>query len=90
MRNCLLGRLPTLAQLAADSALLASDRSGAVTGAVLDPRAGTVIDQRSVWWGQPYLRPSWQRDGSRGGVIERIEVSQTTINSGCGASRPDM
>jgi 3-oxoacyl-[acyl-carrier protein] reductase len=39
----LLGRLPTLAQVADAAVFLASDRSGAITGAVVDLSCGNVM-----------------------------------------------
>jgi hypothetical protein len=39
----LLGRLPTLAQVADTAVFLASDRTGAITGAVIDLSCGSAI-----------------------------------------------
>jgi 3-oxoacyl-[acyl-carrier protein] reductase len=39
----LLGRLPTLAQVADAAVFLASDRAGAITGAVTDLTSGNAI-----------------------------------------------
>ena len=39
----LLGRLPTLAQVADAAVFLASDRAGAITGAVIDLTCGSAI-----------------------------------------------
>jgi 3-oxoacyl-[acyl-carrier protein] reductase len=40
----LLGRLPTLAQVADYAAFVASDRAGAMTGAIADLSSGAVVD----------------------------------------------
>jgi 3-oxoacyl-[acyl-carrier protein] reductase len=45
----LLGRLPTLAQVADTAVFLASDRAGAITGAVVDLTSGTAV--RNSGWG---------------------------------------
>jgi 3-oxoacyl-[acyl-carrier protein] reductase len=39
-----LGRLPTLAEVADYAAFVASDRSGAMTGAIANLRAGLLVD----------------------------------------------
>jgi len=39
----LLGRLPTLAQVADTAAFLASDQAGAITGAVVDVTCGKAV-----------------------------------------------
>ena len=39
----LLGRLPTLAQVADAAVFLASDRAGAITGAVVDLTCGNAV-----------------------------------------------
>lgn len=41
---CLLGRLPTLAEVAETAAFLAGDRAGAVTGAVINLTCGSLTD----------------------------------------------
>ena len=46
----LLGRLPTLAQVAAAAVFLASDGAGAITGAVVDLGCGSAI--RAQQFGQ--------------------------------------
>jgi enoyl-[acyl-carrier-protein] reductase (NADH) len=44
LRDTLLGRLPTLAQLAGTAVYLASDAAGAVTGAIVNLSCGAIID----------------------------------------------
>lgn len=44
MKDTLLGRLPRLAEVADTAAYLASDASGAMTGAVINLTCGTIID----------------------------------------------
>lgn len=41
---CLLGRLPTLSEIAETAAFLASDRAGAITGAVINLTCGSVVE----------------------------------------------
>jgi NAD(P)-dependent dehydrogenase (short-subunit alcohol dehydrogenase family) len=41
---CLLGRLPTLAEVAETAAFMASDRAGAITGAVINLTCGSLTD----------------------------------------------
>jgi len=43
-RTTLLGRLPTLAEVAETAAFLASDRAGAMTGAVANLTGGALVD----------------------------------------------
>lgn len=43
-KDTLLGRLPTLAQVADHAAFVASDRAGAMTGAVANLTSGAVVD----------------------------------------------
>ena len=49
----LLGRLPTLAQVADAAVFLASDRAGAITGAVIDLSCGSAI--RAQQFGQALI-----------------------------------
>jgi 3-oxoacyl-[acyl-carrier protein] reductase len=44
LKDTLLGRLPTLAELAGTAVYLASDAAGAVTGAVVNLSCGAIID----------------------------------------------
>lgn len=44
LRDSLLGRLPRLAELAGTAAYLASDRAGAMTGAMVNLTCGAIID----------------------------------------------
>jgi NAD(P)-dependent dehydrogenase (short-subunit alcohol dehydrogenase family) len=44
LKDTLLGRLPTLAQLAGTAVYLASDAAGAVTGAIVNLSCGAIID----------------------------------------------
>ncbi len=44
LKDTLLGRLPTLAQLAGTAVYLASDAAGAVTGAMINLSCGAIID----------------------------------------------